>query len=87
MHPGAGQALSRSAPSPAKSSTAAAEIAPSASRNGSSTARRTTARNSGPGASSRQSAADPSYGAPVTLGESADRLMSGPLGARIDFRF
>ncbi|MEV6165408.1 methyltransferase domain-containing protein [Streptomyces sp. NPDC052052] len=31
--------------------------------------------------------AEPSYGAPVTLGESADRLMAGPLGPRIDFRF
>ncbi|MBJ7907656.1 class I SAM-dependent methyltransferase [Streptomyces sp. DSM 110735] len=31
--------------------------------------------------------ADPSYGAPVTLGESAARLAAGPLGPRIDFRF
>ncbi|MEU6621920.1 class I SAM-dependent methyltransferase [Streptomyces litmocidini] len=31
--------------------------------------------------------ADPSYGAPVTLGESAARLTAGPLGPRIDFRF
>ncbi|MFJ3906473.1 class I SAM-dependent methyltransferase [Streptomyces sp. NPDC090025] len=31
--------------------------------------------------------ADPSYGAPVTLGESAARLEAGPLGPRIDFRF
>ncbi|MGW6286803.1 class I SAM-dependent methyltransferase [Streptomyces sp. NPDC055107] len=31
--------------------------------------------------------ADPSYGSPVTLGESADRLAAGPLGARIAFRF
>ncbi|MFC8694613.1 class I SAM-dependent methyltransferase [Streptomyces parvus] len=31
--------------------------------------------------------AEPSYGAPVTLGESADRLSAGPLGSRIDFRF
>ncbi|NEE36690.1 class I SAM-dependent methyltransferase, partial [Streptomyces sp. SID7982] len=31
--------------------------------------------------------ADPSYGSPVTLGESADRLAAGPLGPRIDFRF
>ncbi|MEU6500379.1 methyltransferase domain-containing protein [Streptomyces californicus] len=31
--------------------------------------------------------ADPSYGSPVTLGESADRLAAGPLGSRIDFRF
>ncbi|MFF7899077.1 class I SAM-dependent methyltransferase [Streptomyces sp. NPDC007920] len=31
--------------------------------------------------------AEPSYGAPVTLGESAARLMAGPLGPRIDFRF
>lgn len=30
--------------------------------------------------------ADPSYGAPVTLGESAARLAAGPLGPRIDFR-
>ncbi|MGZ9928308.1 class I SAM-dependent methyltransferase [Streptomyces sp. NC-S4] len=28
-----------------------------------------------------------SYGAPVTLGESAARLAAGPLGPRIDFRF
>ncbi|WP_053702585.1 class I SAM-dependent methyltransferase [Streptomyces sp. WM6368] len=31
--------------------------------------------------------ADPSYGAPVTLGESAAHLAAGPLGPRIDFRF
>lgn len=31
--------------------------------------------------------AAPSYGAPVTLGESAARLAAGPLGPRIDFRF
>ena len=31
--------------------------------------------------------ADPSYGAPVTLGESAEYLRGGPLGGRIDFRF
>ncbi|MEV7510123.1 methyltransferase domain-containing protein [Streptomyces sp. NPDC091201] len=31
--------------------------------------------------------AAPSYGAPVTLGESAARLTAGPLGPRIDFRF
>ncbi|MEW1633033.1 methyltransferase domain-containing protein [Streptomyces sp. NPDC093801] len=31
--------------------------------------------------------AAPSYGAPVTLGESAARLASGPLGPRIGFRF
>ncbi|MEC4575782.1 class I SAM-dependent methyltransferase [Streptomyces virginiae] len=31
--------------------------------------------------------APPSYGAPVTLGESAARLAAGPLGPRIDFRF
>ncbi|MFD4952620.1 class I SAM-dependent methyltransferase [Streptomyces sp. NPDC058451] len=31
--------------------------------------------------------AEPSYGAPVTLGESAARLTAGPLGSRIDFRF
>ncbi|MFB7456056.1 class I SAM-dependent methyltransferase [Streptomyces sp. NPDC056188] len=31
--------------------------------------------------------AEPSYGAPVTLGESAARLTAGPLGPRIDFRF
>ncbi|MER5731846.1 methyltransferase domain-containing protein [Streptomyces sp. NPDC002138] len=31
--------------------------------------------------------ADPSYGAPVTVGESAARLAAGPLGSRIDFRF
>ncbi|MDJ0380047.1 methyltransferase domain-containing protein [Streptomyces sp. G-G2] len=31
--------------------------------------------------------ADPSYGAPVTVGESAARLGSGPLGSRIAFRF
>ncbi|WP_395511924.1 class I SAM-dependent methyltransferase [Streptomyces racemochromogenes] len=31
--------------------------------------------------------ADPSYGAPVTLGASADRLAAGRLGPRIDFRF
>ncbi|MGW0082287.1 class I SAM-dependent methyltransferase [Streptomyces sp. NPDC003393] len=31
--------------------------------------------------------AEPSYGAPVTLGESAARLAAGPLGERIDFRF
>jgi SAM-dependent methyltransferase len=31
--------------------------------------------------------ADPSYGAPVTLGDSAEFLSSTPLGARIEFRF
>jgi SAM-dependent methyltransferase len=31
--------------------------------------------------------ADPSYGAPVTLGESAEFLRGTPLGARIEFRF
>ncbi|MFI0977608.1 methyltransferase domain-containing protein [Streptomyces sp. NPDC021093] len=31
--------------------------------------------------------AEPSYGAPVTLGESEARLAAGPLGPRIDFRF
>ncbi|MFJ3174834.1 methyltransferase domain-containing protein [Streptomyces roseus] len=31
--------------------------------------------------------AAPSYGSPVTLGESAARLAAGPLGPRIDFRF
>ncbi|MFE9121539.1 class I SAM-dependent methyltransferase [Streptomyces sp. NPDC007172] len=31
--------------------------------------------------------AEPSYGSPVTLGESAARLGAGPLGSRIDFRF
>jgi SAM-dependent methyltransferase len=31
--------------------------------------------------------ADPSYGAPVTLGESAAFLMATPLGSRIDMRF
>ncbi|MEU6313111.1 class I SAM-dependent methyltransferase [Streptomyces sp. NPDC047014] len=31
--------------------------------------------------------AEPSYGTPVTLGESAARLAAGPLGSRIDFRF
>jgi SAM-dependent methyltransferase len=31
--------------------------------------------------------ADPSYGAPVTLGESAAFLASTPLGARVDMRF
>ncbi|MFF0216019.1 class I SAM-dependent methyltransferase [Streptomyces vinaceus] len=31
--------------------------------------------------------ADPSYGAPVTLGESAKHLEATPLGSRIDFRF
>lgn len=31
--------------------------------------------------------ADPSYGAPVTVGDSAARLAAGPLGPRIDFRF
>ncbi|MFJ3325658.1 class I SAM-dependent methyltransferase [Streptomyces griseus] len=31
--------------------------------------------------------AEPSYGTPVTLGESAARLSAGPLGPRIDFRF
>ncbi|WP_430727691.1 class I SAM-dependent methyltransferase [Streptomyces virginiae] len=31
--------------------------------------------------------APPSYGTPVTLGESAARLAAGPLGPRIDFRF
>lgn len=31
--------------------------------------------------------AEPSYGAPVTIGESAARLTAGPLGPRLDFRF
>lgn len=31
--------------------------------------------------------ADPSYGTPVTLGQSAERLKAMPLGSRIDFRF
>lgn len=31
--------------------------------------------------------ADPSYGAPVTLGQSAEHLTATPLGSRIDFRF
>lgn len=31
--------------------------------------------------------ADASYGAPVTLGQSAERLKATPLGSRIDFRF
>ncbi|MFE9928652.1 methyltransferase domain-containing protein [Streptomyces sp. NPDC005533] len=31
--------------------------------------------------------AAPSYGAPVTIGESAARLAASPLGPRIDFRF
>ncbi|MCX4787290.1 methyltransferase domain-containing protein [Streptomyces sp. NBC_01221] len=31
--------------------------------------------------------AEPSYGAPVTLGESAARLAAGPLGPRIEFHF
>ncbi|MFI6686396.1 class I SAM-dependent methyltransferase [Streptomyces sp. NPDC050485] len=31
--------------------------------------------------------ADPSYGAPVTLGRSAEHLKASRLGARIDFRF
>lgn len=31
--------------------------------------------------------AAPSYGAPVTIGESAARLAAGPLGPRLDFRF
>ncbi|MFB7915363.1 class I SAM-dependent methyltransferase [Streptomyces sp. NPDC056061] len=31
--------------------------------------------------------ADPLYGAPVTLGRSAQRLKATPLGSRIDFRF
>ncbi|MFJ6784086.1 methyltransferase domain-containing protein [Streptomyces yangpuensis] len=31
--------------------------------------------------------AAPSYGAPVTLGESAARLAAGPLGPRLDLRF
>jgi SAM-dependent methyltransferase len=31
--------------------------------------------------------ADPSYGSPVTLGESAEFLAATPLGARIDMRF
>ncbi|MEU8433869.1 class I SAM-dependent methyltransferase [Streptomyces sp. NPDC029216] len=31
--------------------------------------------------------AAPTYGSPVTLGESAARLAAGPLGPRIDFRF
>lgn len=32
-------------------------------------------------------AADPGYGAPVTLGESAARLLASPLGPRLDIRF
>ncbi len=31
--------------------------------------------------------ADPSYGAPITLGQSAEHLKATPLGSRIDFRF
>jgi SAM-dependent methyltransferase len=31
--------------------------------------------------------ADPSYGAPVTIGESTRRLAAGPLGARVKFSF
>ncbi len=31
--------------------------------------------------------ADPSYGAPSTLGESSSRLLAGPLGSNIEFRF
>ncbi|MFJ8311697.1 MULTISPECIES: class I SAM-dependent methyltransferase [unclassified Streptomyces] len=31
--------------------------------------------------------ADPSYGAPVTLGQSAEHLKASLLGARVDFRF
>ncbi|WP_053689309.1 class I SAM-dependent methyltransferase [Streptomyces sp. WM6372] len=31
--------------------------------------------------------ADPSYGAPLTLGQSAKHLKATPLGSRIDFRF
>ncbi|MFD8980369.1 class I SAM-dependent methyltransferase [Streptomyces sp. NPDC059564] len=31
--------------------------------------------------------ADPSYGSPVTLGQSAEHLRATPLGSRIDFRF
>ncbi|MFD9573466.1 class I SAM-dependent methyltransferase [Streptomyces sp. NPDC059982] len=31
--------------------------------------------------------ADPSYGAPITLGQSAKHLKATPLGSRIDFRF
>jgi SAM-dependent methyltransferase len=31
--------------------------------------------------------ADPSYGAPVTIGDSAAHLAGGPLGARIKFRY
>ena len=31
--------------------------------------------------------ADPSYGAPVTLGQSAERLLATELGPRIEFRF
>ncbi|MGY3340402.1 SAM-dependent methyltransferase [Streptomyces filamentosus] len=31
--------------------------------------------------------ADPSYGSPVTLGQSAEHLKATPLGSRIDFRF
>jgi SAM-dependent methyltransferase len=31
--------------------------------------------------------AEPGYGAPVTVGDSAQHLSSGPLGARIKFRY
>lgn len=31
--------------------------------------------------------ADPTYGAPISLGESARRLLESPLGQRIEFRF
>jgi SAM-dependent methyltransferase len=31
--------------------------------------------------------ADPSYGAPVTLGQSAAHLLAGPLGSRMEIRF
>jgi SAM-dependent methyltransferase len=31
--------------------------------------------------------ADPAYGAPITLGQSARHLLATPLGRRIDFRF
>lgn len=31
--------------------------------------------------------ADPSYGAPATLGESAERLLASPLGPQIEFQF
>ena len=42
------------------------------------------------GSTGRVTAVDPaarSYGTPVTLGQSADHLLRGPLGSRIDFRF